>query len=273
MPLIAATSIRPDTNRIILAGPPGAGKSTAALTFPRPMVAFLFDPHIEAYAGEEGVEVYHCPPDSFDLRVAGPAGNLVKTGTADVIGAPRGEPLAYQQFARDATELVSSGKLAAVRTVVLDSATYLEHHITSRIEYLGNLTAGITKDHAAAVRRPFINAVLQFSSTPALRDKVVLLIVHAVDKVDQGGNVLETQLGLYGKLRQLVPAGFADVLRLYSEKISGKRVFFAETIPSPKHPWIKASPRIAALPSPLTVTIDRSRPLVGQGLGGVFAKE
>lgn len=223
-----------DKLHVLLLGRPGAGKSTLAAQFDKPMLVALCDPpgkeqpyldRGEAGPIKKGEHCYYREvfskkePDKLIIRVefwgeSNPA-----------------SPSAYAhwmaRFANIEQEIAELGW----QTLVLDTATYFE--LSARYYSAGylNRDAKDGRQHYAFAT----NACEQYIMMrwPNLLMANTLVLAHIDDQKDEaegpeGGVVVRKMAALPGKLPNRLPGGFGEVWRVYVDTDGSRRIQTAQ---------------------------------------------
>lgn len=253
----------PITNRsVLLYGRPGCGKSTAALTFPGRKYFFICDP-----AGLEAIRGQDVEYDLFIQRsVQFNKVQLQKGATPTNLLVP--DPRVFDNFQKKFDAIFQADQ-TPYDVVVIDSITML---IDSILAYIAKANNRLGKQAEIQDWGTMTSTVAQLLSVAVGSSATTIVTGHveAIQDVVETGSRIENHLALSPKLRATVPQQFAHIIPLYADRQGTETHYWAMLHPDRK--WSTVRSTLRNKPPVEDVTVNFSKPLEGQGLGGVFAK-
>ena len=203
----------PNTDRqpihCVVYGDSGAGKSTFAATFPKPMLVLLFDPPDKAtpyfrrgavQSHEWGAEVIYA--DRRTIRV--------EYYHDRSIGKAAPKPSAYRRFRERVDDLFTEYR--EWKTIVIDSLTFMELAARKNEQYVLNPTSRDPRQWYAGSTETLEEMLLMVFSNLSTN---VVCCAHIDEKRDEvHGNMIYNP-ALPGRLSRRLPAGYGELYRAY----------------------------------------------------------
>ncbi len=247
---------------ILLLGDTGAGKTTQLLTLPGKKFAYLFDPNAIMSLRGHDVEVEEFLPDRLNLSVK----SLTK-GKGD--STTNHQSMIYQEWERDFNKRLESGYFNNIDVIALDSATTFLDLIMDRVLTInGRAGSWPQQDDYGPQMITFINVCRQLSAL----GKTLLLTGHLEIKKDELQQRIFRTPMLTGRLKTKIPLLFSDVFVCEAENDGrGNIKHKIQTVPDRLTTSVRTSFR--GLEPFEDVTIDWSKPVEGQGIGGLIQRE
>jgi len=201
----------------LLFGDPGAGKSTGAATFPKPMLVFMWDPRGKEQpylkrggASTAGVDDFGIGYQSV-LSRSDPTREIIRIEHYN--DADPQKPEAYKAFLTRLTRL--DDDLRTYRTVVLDSVTFMELAARKMHQYVLSPTAKEPRQwHAGSTDALEEVLMIRFG---ALACNVVVIAHIDEDKDEVHGFAIRNP-AMPGRLRKRSPAGYSELYRCYAKR-------------------------------------------------------
>lgn len=243
----------------------GGGKSTHLLTIPGKKFVYCFEPNaLKAIQGYD-IEYESFIPDDINIdavTLRKDQGKVVR----DKISREK-EPKTYIRFEEDFESKLESGFFDPFDIISIDSTTGLQAIIMDRITFL-NKRYGKNPEQDDYVG--CTNTVINFFRMLAGTGKQFYTCTHIDFKQDDVTKRMQNVLFLIGRLRKQLPQLFSEVYLAYGESEGNKKKFYIQTHPNRDNPFLRCSYHNL---NPIEdVTIDWSKPVRGQGLGGLFLK-
>jgi hypothetical protein len=253
--------------KILNVGQPGSGKTTQFSTLPGKKFIYLFDPNAkESLSGD--IEYQEFIPDITDLDISAKSLRAPeKQKTVDKPTLKDTEPLTFINFEKDFAQRYNEGYFKGFDWVGFDGLTTLSEIMMGRIQYLAKRPGKNPEQADYTAEMNMMKSVIRvLSSLPN-----IYCTAHVEMMKDDLRGGVYWQLVVTGKNRLRIPLRFNEVIGYYSELVAGKGVeYYIKTEPDRDHPVIRTTARLRKTSSPVTVTLNRSRPIVGQGLGGLI---
>lgn len=262
MPNASQVHIEVRPHRILALGDAGGGKTTQIITLPKPVFVYLFDPNgLNSIQGQD-VDYEEFLPESLPMS----AFSLDKDKKAGKSHSAKAE--SYNRWERDFDDRVRSGFFNSYKTICLDSCTTLLDLIMDQILTInGRYGQFPQQDDYGPQMVTFMNIMRTLSSWG---DKTIYVTGHLkTDKDEALGRILRLPL-VTGQLREKLPLLFSDVLVFYAETDPTSKVakYLVQTTPDKMTPRIRTS--IKGLEPVEDVTLDWSKPMDNQGIGGIL---
>lgn len=258
----AMTAHETSTHRMLLLGDTGAGKTTQFLTLPGKKFAYLFDPNAIMSLRGHDIEYEEFLPDRLNLSVK----SLTK-GKGDNTTSYQSQ--IYQAWEKDFDERIRSGFFDGFDNILFDSATTFLDLIMDRVLSVnGRAGSWPQQDDYGPQMLSFLNV----ARTLASLNKTVIMTGHMEIKKDELQQRIFRTPMLTGRLKTKIPLLFTDVFVCDSENDGrGTINHRIQTVPDRITTTVRCSFR--GLKPFEDVTIDWSKPVIGQGIGGLIMKE
>jgi hypothetical protein len=249
-------------HRILLLGEIGSGKTSQILTLPGKKYVHCFDSNALLTLRGHDIDYDEYLPSPVSAAVS----SLAK-GKADSRGTTTSD--IYLQFERTFDERLKSGFFDQYDWVCFDSATTLLDLIMDRILTLNGRFGQYPQmdDYG-----PTMTAFTNLCRTAIGLSKGILMTGHLEVKQDEKTKQITNRPMLTGRLVAKIPLLFSDIFYLdtaLDEK--NKLAYRLQTAPSGMNKTIRTS--IRGLEIFEDITLDFTRPIMGQGLGGILQWE
>ena len=204
MPNASDTKLAP-TQRILLVGRTGAGKTAQIWSLPGKRFAYIFDPNsLQTLRGcDLDYEVFQ--PDFLELDATLKGFN--KGAKSDRL-ASRREPTVYLRWVEDINKKVEEGFFKTYDWLVIDSLTFLSKAVMDRQLFINQRYGDIEELGDYRVVGTKISDL--FSSIAAMPLNI-LATGHLQVFQDEKTKVLETSLQLPGRSRNMLPLLFTNI--------------------------------------------------------------
>jgi hypothetical protein len=201
---------------VLAYGDSGAGKSTFAATFPKPMLVFAFDPWDKSTPYlKKGVAAF------VDADERGtPAQEVIHRKTGELLvrvehylDADPYHPEAYARFLKRMHAFTQ--EYEQWTTVVIDSITFMELAARKYEQYVLNKSAKDPRQWYAGSKQALEEMLMiRFANLPM---NVVISCHVSEDKDELHGTFVRT-IHAVGKLGKQMPAGYGEMYRLYVKR-------------------------------------------------------
>lgn len=198
----------------LIYGDSGGGKTTGAATFPKPGLVFMFDPvgKDTPYLKKGDVEESKNPDGTRVKTVRSRKDGSLLFRIEYYLDADAQKPQAYSNFLNRLTTLESDITGMGIKTVILDSVTFMELMARKLSQYKLNPASreprqwfGFSTDTLEEI------LMIRFGSLPIN----VVVLAHIDDsKVSSHGNNVFS-IAAPGRLSRRGPGGFSEVYRAY----------------------------------------------------------
>ena len=251
-------------HRILLLGDTGSGKTTQLLTIPGKKFAYLFDPNALLSLRGHDVEYEEFLPDNINLSV-----KSLSKGKGDSTTSFQNK--VYIEWEKDFTSKLESGFFDDFDVVALDSCTTFLDLIMDRVLTInGRAGQWPQQDDYGPQMVTFTNVIRTLTSL----GKTLVVTGHMEVRQDEISKKILRRPMMTGRLTQKIPLLFSDVFVTEAEadRQSGKVRHRIQTVPDRMTTCVRSSFKPALDPAQ-DITIDWSKPVEGQGIGGLIAKE
>ena len=217
----------PSTHTIFY-GDSGAGKSTGASTYPKPMLVFMFDPFSKDMPylkrGEPSELLYDDLGTPFRQVVSRKTGNVI-IQVEYFIDSDPAKPEGYQRFLKRMARFQGDEYLNW-KTVVADSVTFMELASRKNHQYKLNKTAKDSRQWYGGSKEDLEEMLMiRFGSLPM---NVVVLAHVSEDKDELHGTFVRHPAGV-GKLGKQLPAGYGELYRAYVKREEAEHIYLWQT--------------------------------------------
>lgn len=250
----------PTTHKILLLGDTGNGKTTQFLTLPGKKYMHIFDPN--ALRSLRGFDVDydeyladHIPAAIQSLSTK--AGGDNRTGNVSN---------AYKFFESQFNDRIKSGFFDQYEWIGFDSATTLLDLMMDRVLSInGRLGQWPHEDDWG----PQMIAFTNLCRTVTSMGKNLFVTGHMQDKKNRKTGASKRMPMMTGQLAQKIPLLFSEIFGCDVDvDLQGKAVYLIHTVPDGEFTVVRTS--IKGLNPTENVSIDWSKPVVGQGIGGIL---
>lgn len=254
--------------RILAVGDQGTGKTSQINTLRGRKFCYLFDPNARLSLAP-GIDYVEFLPDEADLDLS--AKTLMSPDKQATIDRPviKTVPDLYEEFYRDIAERRATGFFENYQWICVDSMTTLSDIVMDRILYLAN-RSGKHPEQAdwTAEMNLMKNIVRSLTSMP-----INLFMTGHIERMkDDKTGKIHFQIVVTGKNRLRIPLRFSDTLGFYTDtNDKGVQRYYCNLVRDNDFPFLRSSLLRKGVKSPIDVTLDFSKTLEGQGLGGVLS--
>lgn len=248
--------------KFFLLGDTGAGKTTQFLTLPGRKFIYLFDTNAILSLQGHDVDYEEYYPDRLNLSVKsltkGKGDNTTSMGS-DI----------YLKWEKDFDDKVKSGFFDQYDVIGFDSATTLLDLIMDRVLTVNGRPGNWPQqDDYGPQMSSFINICRTLTSL----NKIVFMTGHLEIKKDELlGRIFRNPV-MTGRLKLKIPLLFSDIFVCEVESAGGKVKHKLMTAPDRITTTVRTSFKTIK-DGWEDVSIDFSKPLEGQGLGGMMKRE
>lgn len=232
----------------LLYGDPGSGKSTAAATFPKPALVFMFDPLGKDTPYLTRGEVVNATWEGTPVKeVHGKDGHILFRIEYFHDSDPQ-KPTAYRRFLARLVTLDKDVAEWGIKTVIIDSTTFMELAARKLSQYVLNPTSKEPRQWFAASTDTLEEVLMiRFGSLPLN----VVVVSHVNEDKDELHGMYVRNPALPGRMSKRAPAGFSELYRAYTVvNRDGSRDYLWQTKPNALY---NASSQINA-PDPCVAT-------------------
>lgn len=215
------------TQKILMLGAAGSGKTSAIWTLPGRKFAYVFDPNSVASLRGLDIEYEEFLPDTLELDASLRGFNK---GSKDDKPLTKREPTTYLRWTEDLNKRHEQGYFANVDWLCIDSLTLLANAVMDRIMFLNGRYGGIEDLSDFRVAGSKIAEV--FRSLCSLPVNIYAT-GHIQSFQDDKTKRIETQINLPGKARQLLHLLFSNIW-LASGSTDDKQEYSIRTRPEPR---------------------------------------
>lgn len=248
-------------HRILALGDTGSGKTSQLLTLPGKKFAYLFDPNALLSLQGHDVDYEEFFPDRINLS----AQSLTKD-KGDKNSNHKSD--AYGEWERDFNMRLDKGFFDAYDVIAFDSATTFLDLIMDRVLTINGRYGSVPQqDDYGPQMLAFTNVCRQLTAL----GKTIYLTGHMETKQDDLTKRIFNRPMMTGKLRVKIPLLFTSVFLFDAQESQGKIKHRIQTAPDRLNSTVRTS--IKGLDPFEDVTIDWTKPVEGQGLGGILAWE
>jgi len=260
MPNNARDVTASEPRKFLLLGDTGSGKTTQFLTLPGKKYAYLFDPN--AKLSLRGYDV------DFDEYLPSPVSAAVTSMKKDSGGDRRSVTSSdiYQKFESEFDERLKSGFFDPYQWIAFDSTTTLLDLIMDRVLTInGRFGQWPHQDDYGPSMIAFIN----LCRTVTGMGKGLYMTGHLEVRQDDVTKKISNRPMMTGRLVGKIPLLFSDVFYTDADlDEKGKVAYRIQTVPDAMNRSIRTA--FKGLNAYEPVTLDFTKELVGQGLGGIL---
>ena len=256
---LQVTGIQP--HKFLLLGGTGTGKTTQLLTLPGKKFVYLFDPNALLTLRGFDITYEEFLPTGVSLDIK----SLKKGVAGDTYMGQRGSEV-YLRWEEDFETKKKAGFFDQFDVIGIDSCTTLLDIIMDRMLTINGRPGTFPQqDDYGPQMVTFTNIMRELTGL----GKMVYLTGHLkTDKDELTQRIFRAPL-FTGQLREKIPLLFSDIFvteAMTDDK--GKVSYTLQTVPDRYGTPIRTS--IKGLEAKENVTIDWTKPVVGQGLGGLL---
>lgn len=248
--------------KFFLLGDTGSGKTTQFLTLPGKKFMYLFDANAILSLQGHDVDYEEYYPDRLNLSVK----SLTK-GKGDNTTNLQSD--IYQRWEKDFDEKVKSGFFDQYDVIGFDSATTLLDLIMDRVLTVNGRAGSWPQQDDYG---PQMSAFINISRTLTSLNKIIYMTGHLETKKDELVGRIFRQPVMTGRLKLKIPLLFSDIFVCEVEAVGGKVKHKLMTAPDRITTTVRTSFKTIK-DGWEDVSIDFSKPLEGQGLGGMMRRE
>lgn len=252
-------------HRILILGDTGSGKTSQFLTLPGKKFAYLFDPNAILSLKGHDVDYEEFLPKSLNLSAKSLSRDKT-TGQAKGDKTTNYSSETYLEWERDFDQKYNSGFFDSYDAIAIDSVTTLLDIIMDRILTInGRAGSWPGQDDYGPQMMTFTNIMRTLTGM----GKLIYVTGHLkLDKDELTQRIFRLPL-MTGQLRNKIPLLFSDIFIGEAENDGrGKIGYKIQTVPDRMTTCVRTS--IKGLEAFEDVTIDFSKPVEGQGIGGIL---
>lgn len=260
----AKDATKAKTHRILILGNTGTGKTAQFATLPGKKFAYAFDASaVQTWRGQDiEYEEFLPTPLTFDVK------SLNKDAKSSGVTGfkPSG---VYRAWERDFETKMQKGFFKDIDWVGMDSATtFLDIQMDEVLTLNGRPGTFPQQDDYGPQMVAFTNVMRTLIGMG-----IGLYVTgHLKTDQDQLTQAIVQLPMMTGQLREKIPLIFTDVFKsTAADDGRGIVKYIIETVPNQRQTPIRTS--IRGLRPKEDVTIDWSKPAVGQGLGGILVRD
>lgn len=256
-------------HKFLLLGNTGTGKTSQLLTLPGKKFAYLFDPNALISLRGHDIDYEEFLPTGVSLDLKSLSKDASGNLKGDRVAGYKGSTV-FTDWEKDFEDKKKSGFFQRYDVIALDSATTILDMMMDRVLTINGRAGQFPQqDDWGPQMVGFTNLMRELSGM----GKMIYLTGHLITDKDENTQKV-TQLPLFtGRLREKIPLLFSDVMVTTAVTDDGKGTvrYLLRTVPNQRETPIRTG--IKGLRITEDVTIDWSKPVVGQGLGGLLLKD
>lgn len=263
-----AIGIQP--HKFLMLGTTGSGKTSQILTLPGKKFMYLFDPN--AILSIRGHDVDYEEFYATDLTLDVKSLSAVAPGSTErkgdkIMGKKASE--VYLAWEKDFAAKMESGFFNNYNVIGMDSCTTFLDLIMDRILTINGRPGQFPgQDDYGPQMVTFTNVV----RTLAGMGKMIYFTGHIELEKDELSQTIYRVPVMTGKLKSKIPLLFSDIFSMEcSNDGKGNVSYKIQTVQDRRTPTVRCS--FKGLQPYEDVTIDWSKPVVGQGIGGILMRE
>jgi len=258
----ATDAMKSAKHKFLMLGDTGGGKTTQFLTLPGKKFMYLFDPNAILSLRGHDVDYEEFLPDNLNLSIRS-------------LSKDRGDKLTnyasevYNDWQKDFDKKLNDGFFDQYENIGFDSATTFLDLIMDRVLTINGRGGSWPQQDDYGPQMVGFTGVVR---TLASLNKTLYMTGHLETKQDDLTKRILRSPMMTGRLKTKIPLLFSDILICDAENDGqGKINYRLNTVPDRMTPTIRCS--FKGLKAFENVTLDFSKPLVGQGLGGFVMRE
>lgn len=258
----ARTAHETSAHKILALGDTGSGKTTQFLTLPGKKFIYLFDPNAILSLQGHDVDYEEFLPDNLNLSVR----SLSKDKGDKTTNY---QNKVYVEWEKSFEEKIKSGFFDPYDAIGFDSATTFLDLIMDRVLTInGRAGQWPQQDDYGPQMNTFINVCRSLMAT----GKTIYMTGHVEIKKDELQQRIFRKPMMTGRLTTKIPLLFSDVFIFEAENDGrGTVKHKIQTVPDRITTTVRTS--FKGLGAYEDVTVDWTKPLETQGIGGLIAKE
>jgi len=252
------------SEKFLLIGPTGSGKTSQFMTIPGKKFMYIFDPNALNTIRGQDIDYEIFTPDILNMNV-----NTLKTSLKDKHGSPD-EPKNYVDWEKDFETKIREGFFDDYAALGFDSFTTFADIVMDRVQYLNGRLGKQPEQADWAAQMSTISNVIRTATSLNL---IFFATAHEELKQDEFTKKVVSQVVLTGKLRVKLPLLFSEIYHTEVEPpaadTDGKTIYWLQTVTDKQRTLARCT---LDLPPRIDVTIeDKSRP-EQYGLGKILSK-
>lgn len=252
---------KPGSNRVLVVGPVGVGKTTQFVTLPGRKFMYVFDPN--AVASLEGCDVDYIPfvPDVDDLDLS--VKTLKREGDKIIGDRARKkiEPTTYLEWEEDFEKRLEAGFFDTYDWIGVDSLTTLSEIVMDRVLHLNKRLGKHPEQPDYTAEMNTIKNIFRVLTNLSCN---LYCTAHTELQKDDTSGKTYAQLLMTGRNRVRIPMRFTQIYALEVDAAS-KTPYLCNTVQDRWNPSVRTN--IKGLQPKENVTIDWSKSPLGQGIG------
>lgn len=258
------------SQRFLLIGHHGSGKTTQSLTMPKPAFAFLFD--VKAVDSIRGFDI------AYEEFIPATVDTQLRTVGTGVRPSANDTAATYERFNAFLRKFIQDGGSKKYKSIILDSLTSLQFLVSQAVLHdrqHDQLTPnrGLVKGEKGKQDdyMPVINTVAPAVAQLVFSGCHVLATAHVKENRDSEGKIQSYSLSALGSLRETIPSMFTHMFFTQAYGGDSQQVRYrAFTHATPLYPGLMTPFRF--LPWDFDMTIKDFAKPEEYGLGAILAK-
>jgi len=250
------------SEKFLLVGPTGSGKTSQFMTLPGKKFLYIFDPNALNTIKGQDIDYELFTPDILNMNI-----HSLSKGVKDRKGTPD-EPTTYPDWELDFEKKIRDGFFDKYAALGFDSFTTFADIVMDRVQYLNGR---LGKQPEQADWAAQISTIANVIRTATSLDLIFFATAHEELKQDEYTKKVVSQIVLPGKLRIKLPLLFSEIYHTEAEPpgadTEGKANYWIQTVTDRQKTLARCT---LNLPPRVNVTIeDRAHP-EKYGLGKIL---
>jgi len=213
------------SEKFLLIGPTGSGKTSQFMTIPGKKFMYIFDPNALNTIRGQDIDYEIFTPDILNMNV-----NTLKASLKDKHGTPD-EPTNYIRWEKDFEDKIRSGFFDQYTALGFDSLTTFADIVMDRVQYLNGRLGKQPEQADWGAQMSTISNVIRTATSLSL---IFFATAHEELKQDEFTKRVVSQVVLTGKLRIKLPLLFSEIYHTEAEPPSadsnGKTRYWLQTV-------------------------------------------
>ena len=253
------------SEKFLVIGPTGSGKTSLFTTLPGKKFLYIFDPNALNTIKGKDIDYEIFTPDILNMNV-----HSLKTGVKDSKGKAD-EPMTYVDWELDFETKIREGFFDKYDALGLDSFTTFADIVMDRVQFL-NGRMGKQPEQADWAAQ--INTIGNVIRTASSLNLVLFASAHEELKQDEFTKRTVSQIVLPGKLRVKLPLLFSEIYHTSTEPPSaenkGQAKYFIQTVTDNRQTLARCTLGLEPI---VDVTIENKLTPEKYGLGKILTEK